>query len=274
MKRIIITIAFAFLFVVGLIAQDVVYNNAYPTDPTNPDVGLVTSAGSGAGGADESVLQDVSLGMNAFGFAHQTGSNFTVAEEFTLDQDCDLQTVMFYAYQTGSSTTSTITGTTVRIWDGDPSAGGSVIWGDHSTNVLVSSTWSGIYRVTETSMGNSQRPIMAIETAVPTTLSAGTYWIEWQMSGSLGSGPWAPPITVVGNNSTGNALQSSDNGSTFGSMLDSGTNTSQGLPFIITAATKNLEVVPTMGEWGLISLGMLLMIFGVVAVGQRKTAIA
>jgi|GEM_PF-3672965 len=32
--------------------------------------------------------------------------------------------------------------------------------------------------------------------------------------------------------------------------------------------------VPTMGEWGLISLGILLMIFGVVAVGQRRSAIA
>lgn len=35
-----------------------------------------------------------------------------------------------------------------------------------------------------------------------------------------------------------------------------------------------VEVVPTMGEWGLICLGILLMIFGVVAVQQRKSAIA
>jgi len=38
--------------------------------------------------------------------------------------------------------------------------------------------------------------------------------------------------------------------------------------------TGPVPTVPTMGEGGLISLGMLLMILGVVAVGQRKTAIA
>lgn len=37
---------------------------------------------------------------------------------------------------------------------------------------------------------------------------------------------------------------------------------------------SDVEIVPTMGEWGLISLGMLLLIFGVVAVDQKKASIA
>ena len=35
-----------------------------------------------------------------------------------------------------------------------------------------------------------------------------------------------------------------------------------------------VEIVPTMGEWGVIILGLLIMIFGIVAVTQRKTAVA
>ncbi len=35
-----------------------------------------------------------------------------------------------------------------------------------------------------------------------------------------------------------------------------------------------VAVVPTLGEWGLISLSLVLMIFGIVAVRQRKMAIA
>ena len=57
-----------------------------------------------------------------------------------------------------------------------------------------------------------------------------------------------------------------------------------GMSFQIGAGVTNSDqaftlsgesiIVPTLGEWGVIVLGMLFLIFGVVAVSQRKTAIA
>ena len=101
---------------------------------------LINSAGTGAGGADESVLQSVSLGLNILGFGHQLSAGNRIADDFTVAHagGWDVSTITFYAYQTGSPTTSTLTGANLQIWDGDPSVGGSsVIWGDTATNVMT-----------------------------------------------------------------------------------------------------------------------------------------
>ncbi|MCB0005474.1 MAG: hypothetical protein KDE04_03450 [Anaerolineales bacterium] len=199
---------------------------------------LINSAGTGVGGADESVLQTTSLGLNTLGFGHQALNGNRVADDFTVFHagGWDVSTITFYAYQTGSTTTSTMTGANLRIWDGVPAAVGSnVIWGDTSTNVMTSTTWSNIYRVTETTTGsNVDRPIMMVVIEVNQQLPAGTYWLDWQVDGSLGSGPWAPPVTINGQASTGNGLQSLDDGATFAAALDTGTGTpQQGFPFLI-----------------------------------------
>ena len=42
-----------------------------------------------------------------------------------------------------------------------------------------------------------------------TILPPGTYWLDWQVDGDINyTGPWAPPVTIDGQTSTGNALQS------------------------------------------------------------------
>ena len=178
----------------------------------NPDVGLVTSTGSGFGGEDESVLQNVTLGMTTLGAAAQytDAMNFNaMSDDFTLSQETDITYMVFYAYQTGAPTTPSITGVYVRIWDGDPSAMGStIVWGDMATNVLSSASFSNIYRVAESTMGDNLRAIQRLEVSTVTTLAAGTYWVEVSYQGSASfSGPWAPPLTEVGQNTTGNSLQ-------------------------------------------------------------------
>ncbi len=83
-----------------------------------------------------------------------------------------------------------------------------MIWGDTTTNILTSSTWTNIYRVLDTTLTNTDRPIMACVATVNTTLPPGTYWLDWQFGGSAWlSGPWAPPVTILGQTTTGNALQ-------------------------------------------------------------------
>ncbi len=191
---------------------------------------LVNSHGTGAGGADESVLQ-TSLGMSEYGFAHQVSSGYRIADDFTLTTRARIQTIKFYAYQTDSTTTSTITAVNLRIWDGPPNNPAStVIYGDTTTNRLTNTTWSNIYRVLDTAHGNTQRPIMVNTTSIGITLDPGTYWLDWQAAGSLASGPYAPPITINGQTATGNALQYI---ASWAAACDSGTGTQQGFPFII-----------------------------------------
>ncbi|PHI18333.1 hypothetical protein CEQ90_18310, partial [Lewinellaceae bacterium SD302] len=234
------------LLLVGSLSAQVIYDNGM----------AINSFGTGSGGADESILQTNTLGMNTLGLGHQVGQGFTIADDFEVPEDeiWNIDEVVLYAYQTGSTTTSTITGVRLRIWDGEPGNGGTVIFGDLATNVLAGTTWSNSYRVTETTTGtNTQRPIMENTATVGIILEEGTYWIEWQADGSLGSGPWAPPITIMGQSTTGNGLQSLDNGVTWGPANDTGTNTQQGFPFQFNGEIE----VPTMQAGQIVNLAAI-----------------
>lgn len=195
---------------------------------------LISSLGTGVGGADESILQ-TSPGLSILGFGHQLSAGNRIADDFTITESNWLvRQITFYAYQTGAVPPSTITSVNLQIWDGPPNDPASnVVWGDTTTNRLVSSNWSGVYRVEDSGSGvNTQRYIMTNTVEVNTKLLHGTYWLDWQVDGSPSfSGPWAPPITITGETTTGNALQSS--GGTWANVYDGGTNTPQGFPFII-----------------------------------------
>jgi len=215
---------------------------------------LVTHPGQGAGGADASALQ-ASLGMSALGFGAAQSLGYRVADDFTVPATgWTISSVTLYGYQTGAPTSpSTFTGVTLRIWDGPPGVAGSVVvWGDTVTNRLVSSSWSGIYRVVDYDLTATKRPIMANVAAVGITLGPGTYWLDWDFSGS-GSypGPWVPPITILGQTTTGNARQF--DGQNWYYIFDSGTNTQQGLPFEINGS---VGVVPEPSTLALVGLGV------------------
>lgn len=51
--------------------------------------------------------------------------------------------------------------------------------------------------------------------------------------GSLASGPWAPPITINGQTTTGDALQFTTSSGSWAPANDTGTYTQQGMPFLI-----------------------------------------
>lgn len=89
---------------------------------------LVNSPGTGAGGADESVLQSISLTINTLGFGHQIVNNNWVADDFDVPSGgWDITKFVFYAYQTGSPTTSTINDVRFIVYDGIPGVGGTNI---------------------------------------------------------------------------------------------------------------------------------------------------
>lgn len=194
---------------------------------------FVTHFGTGYHGANESWVQ-TNLGMDIYGFGNQASLGNRLADDFTVPpgQVYSIYTSRFWGYQTGSPTTSTLTALNIRIWRGTPGAGGTVVWGDTSTNRL-SQTWSGnTYRVLDTDTGQvNDRPIMVLESNDQIDLGPGYYWIDWQVDGTLSSGPWVPPLTYMGLTTTGNAIQSTDGGSSWTPIVDTATNTPQGLPF-------------------------------------------
>ncbi len=198
---------------------------------------LVTNPGAGFGGADASVLQG-SLGLNTFGFGHAVASGFRVADDFTVPAGpgWTIETITFFAYQTGSSTTSTMNAVNLRIWDGPPGPGSNIVFGDTTTNLLSNSAFINAYRVTETDLLGSTRPIMASTATVNTYLAPGTYWVDWQTGGTLTSGPWAPAVSILGQTAPAgaNAVQFSPTAGTWSPLVDTGTAQAvQDLPFII-----------------------------------------
>ncbi|HPF11929.1 MAG TPA: T9SS type A sorting domain-containing protein [Flavobacteriaceae bacterium] len=184
-----------------------------------------------AGPPDLSILENVTLGMNTLGGGMQVAAGNRMSEDIVLSDDYDVTELVFFGYQTGAPTSPpTINEINVQIWDGDPSAGGSsVIWGDDTTNVLDAVVWSDAYRLAEDNPGNTDRAIFRISVApAGLSLPAGTYWVDWQVGGTLASGPWQPPVVITGQSTTGNAQQSI--AGVWGAWLDTGTGTQLGAP--------------------------------------------
>lgn len=196
---------------------------------------LVNFPGIAPGDADTSRLESA-LGLTLYGTGHQLLNLNRVADDLVVPVDWTIDSLVFFAYQTGSSLTSTFNHYNVRVWDDSPAISGSnVIWGDTTTNRLTRTAFSNIYRNIDTDPGNTQRPIMRNVVATPGLyLPAGTYYIDWQAGGSLASGPWCPPITITGTTTTGNGLQKQA-GLPFAAAL-SGTYP-QGFPFIVYGVT-------------------------------------
>lgn len=171
---------------------------------------LVTGDWNGCYRRNTSTFQ-AAVGASYYGYSVRAPAGHRLADNFTLTQQCKINTVTVYAYQTRSAMESTITSVNLRIWDGRPDASGSsVVFGDATTNRLARSTWTGIFRTSESDVINCDRPIMANVVNVNATLAPGTYWLDWQAAGSLESGPWAPCVTYVGAGGSGDAMQYND----------------------------------------------------------------
>lgn len=197
-----------------------------------------------AGPPQLSVLQ-TSLGLDTYGAGAAQSSGFTVADDFVLTAASDIGHFEFYTYQTGA-TAVTINGVYLRIYNGSPASGGTIVWGDLTTNRLSSATLTGGYRVLDTNLGDTTRQLQLVKANTPgLNLAAGTYWVEVQFAGTLASGPWAPPITITGQTTTGNALQFDPTTSTFNPLLDA--TFAQGLPFRVYGPLNACAGMPNGG---------------------------
>lgn len=182
---------------------------------------------------DNLSIMETDLGMDSYGFNAGNSLGYHLAEDFRLLLETEISSITLYSYQTGENS-ATITAAYVQIWDGEPGNGGSVVWGDTSTNILTDAVTEGEYRVLDTDQNNTDRLLQRLTVNTNgLTLDSGTYWISYTLEGSGSSGPWSPPIVVWHKTTTGNALQSSDSGSTWTPLLDGGTGEPAGIPFEI-----------------------------------------
>jgi len=196
---------------------------------------FVTGTGNGFGGANTSAIQSPSttFGGNVNQTAFRRADNFTVS-----GGGWDINSFTFYGYQTqtdgAANSTSTFTGIFLQLWNGDPMAGGSVIQA-MSGNLMSSTSFTGTYRVTSTTLTNSARAIMSVTADVSSwltgTLPDGDYYIEWGLTGSTASGPWAGPIANMTTNGASRLFTVSS--STWTDNVDANLGFSHDYPFLI-----------------------------------------
>lgn len=192
-------------------------------------------AGGGFGGADLSLLENSSVGNTTLGSNHGSVNGWRIADEWEVTENVEVTSIDFYAYQTGSTTTSTFNYVSIQIWDGEPGVG-TLIYGDDATDALVNTDWSGAYRASETDQLGNTRPIMRNTVETPgLVLTPGTYWIDWDADGTIASGPWAPPIAApLGTGSSGNAKIYTPSTGLWGDVTDGGSGNALGFPFDVT----------------------------------------
>ncbi len=204
----------------------------------------------GGAGIHWSVLQDVMWGENTYGFGAQITADNRMADDFVIPagETWHITGVTFFVYQTGSGLQSTINDVRMVIYNALPAGiDNNIIYGDWGTNLLDATSWSSIYRTLESAPGGTTRPIMAVTAGVDAVLGEGQYWVGAMFGGTLSSGPWAPPIPIIDDCDTGDALQSTTGGA-FAYVTDSGSFCQKGLPFIVEG-----EIQPTPTErssWG------------------------
>jgi hypothetical protein len=202
------------------------------------------STGTGVGGADESILETPNSTLG-FGFQHTAYGNI-MADDFVIPsgQTWTIESITCFGYQTNSTTTPTFNGMWLEIWDDGPDSSPTLLWGDMTTNVYSSAAWTNVYRVSTASSGTSSaRPIMAVTAnlSTPVVLGEGDYWLHVNMDGTLTSGPWAPPISILGATSTGDAYQYTSSTGSWALALDSGGGTPQGIPFVLDGLPTALQ---------------------------------
>lgn len=173
-----------FLLVLVVISSNVNSQTVYLADTA-----FITDRGYG--GAEASCV--FKPGGFYLGWEMGRAQDAWIADVFTIPkgETWVFDTAIIYGYQRGSGLTSTFLNCNLQIFKGTPGLGGTVVWGDTSTNVLSNSGFTGIYRVDTTAASggllNNTRPIMYLKLFLSPapSLGEGTYWLAWSTSGSL-----------------------------------------------------------------------------------------
>lgn len=201
---------------------------------------IITNPGGGNNGFDLSRLNSplTTLGSNA-------SASFKIVDDFVLPGNANytIDSLGFWAYQTGSGQAPTFTALFATIWEGDPNKGGTQLFGDELENIVDNLYFTGIYRASANTPLDTTRPIMKLLGVyfTPVVLQGGVrYYIEWNFAGNIASGPWQPAVSVNNLQITGNAQQKTANG--YQLMDGGGTGFAQGAPFEVHYSLNTTSV--------------------------------
>lgn len=206
---------------------------------------IVTHPGMGPGGGDASALENATLALNIYGYGAQQPVPNAMVDDFTTNGVWIIDGVEFFPYQT-NATGVTMTGVHVEIFNGNPATGGVPIAGSpgiannlfNTVGYTATATMTNIYRTLETTLGTSvARQLQSVRVDFPAPLildpavtGTSTYWLEFNFQGSTAfSGPWYPPITVLGSAATGVAQQRQ--GTAYVATTSGAALFGQGIPF-------------------------------------------
>lgn len=128
-----------------VLASAVMFAQTYSNGPLS--TGATSSNGTTAPtGYTWSELQNTTFGNGTLGFGGSGG--YLLADDFTVPsgEKWVINSVEVFGYQT-SSTGNPFTELHVQFYNGSPATGGTVIFGNLTTNVLTSSTDAMMYRI-------------------------------------------------------------------------------------------------------------------------------
>ncbi len=227
-------------------------NSAVLYDNSN----IRTGTGNGFMGANTSAI---SAPQTAFGYGENgtTAPQVQLADQFTLASASTISSIVFNGYSTSTypfPPTSPFTSATLNIWNAQPGQAGSVVL--FTSNTLSMTAWTGVYRVTGTTLTNAQRPVMSLTMSFANVaLMAGTYWASWTVTGvgapGVSTSVFCPPVmNADGTTQAGNALQSLDSGATWAPVADPAGGLRPSVPL-----TVNGTAIPEPSTVGLMLLG-------------------
>jgi len=224
-------------------------NNAKPTGYSgNGMVGTDAVLWDNGGFATQPGLSVLQGTDTVFGYGNQAALSNSMGDDFTVSGGgWNVQSLSVFGYQTNMTTAaSTFTAVNWTIYAG-AIGNTSTVMGSGSG--LASSTWTGVYRVTATTLTSIARPIYQNTVNVGISLPDGQYWVAWNVAGTLASGPWAVPVTPAP--SGANAQQQIGVAGAWTAVVNGGHG--DDMAFIL-----NGELVPAPASLALMGLGGLI----------------
>lgn len=187
---------------------------------------------------------------------------FRLADDFTITGNAwDVTGFSIFSYQTGS-TGMPYSGGSMNIWNGDPSL--------TTSSIITTAIWTGATDSINTSVGNANvfrifngtasantitRRVWESNFAVTTTLTAGTYWIDYQMTTINAGASFAPTTTHAGALGTAGANAKQFNGTAWTNIIDASTagtqTTAQDMPFLVKGTVQSVPEPSTLAVLGL-----------------------
>lgn len=272
------------LSLIAVGASSAIAQNLYSNQSGNVNVAqlnAVATAGNGTsaptGGfwsecqTDGSGFANTSAGFTV----SQIAPGFRLADDFAVTgAGWNVTGVRIYAYQTGSAG-NPFNGGTLNIWSGAPNAGGSIVatgtYGGATDSIQInpSGTMGNIFRVfnttvaptaggTPTAPGTTRR-VWEVNFTVNTQLTAGNYWIDYQVTTvNAAAAAFAPSTTHQGVRGVTGANAMQWNGTTWVTPINDtgqpvgGPAFAQEMPFIISGT-----VVPEPATMAALGLGVL-----------------